>query len=282
MRAVFRVDFERLGDLRMSYAAPRNVQQNIRHSRLALFIAAGTLLCGCGQSNDAGSTSISDGATAPGGASASGGASTGGMATATTRTSVGGTPASGGATATGGTSTTGGATLGIGGATHYKEPTQPTQETEDGGASTDCVSPFQNAQLITSADAPRCDCESGTATCVNDIQFVCGTSWMGVSVGSCASPNACLIVGGKKYRTAELQNCMSGSGDYPCTWELRFALSLSPYFTITRGLGGRQDGKYHCDGMSIILGEGSSSTVATYDESTGTVAASGVTYVEAS
>jgi len=260
----------------MSCAAAKIERLGFLLSRLALFITAGIVLCGCGESNDTGIASPSAGATAAGGASPNGGASTSGGATATGSTLASGT-ANGGASAI---NTSAQPTSG--GTTGYKEPTQPTQETEQGIASTECVSPFQNAQLITAADAARCDCEAGTATCINDIQFVCRTRWVGVPVGSCASANACLIVSGKTYTSAELQNCMSGSGDYLCIWELRFALGQSPYYTITRGLGGRENGKYHCDGMSIILGEGSSATSATYDEATGTVTASGVTYVEVS
>jgi hypothetical protein len=230
--------------------------------RLGSVAALSALLFGCSQTSQSSS--------APGsGGTAGGWGGNGGT------TSI----IAGGGTAGGGTPSSQG---GSGGASSGHEQAQkPAQETRKGAASSDCVSPFQNADLITADDAPRCDCKVGTVACLNNVQFLCREFWVGVPVTDCNAPNACVDLSGVTFKATALQTCQSGNGDYQCTWTIDFDANLLASYTIRRGLGPSLDGKFRCDGYSVVLEYGSTSTMmASYDPAAITLTLNGVKYVK--
>ncbi len=138
---------------------------------LALVVGLGLLGCGSGSGEpaaQAGGGTSGLGGTAAGAAGDVG--STGGSSTSGSSGESGGSSTSGSSHAAGGG---GSSTIQSDSGSGPKEPTRPTQETYRGSPSVDCVSPFQKQSLITASDAPRCDCEPSTATCVDGMQFIC-------------------------------------------------------------------------------------------------------------
>ena len=238
-----------------------NARQILLGGCVAAAIAA---LFGCSQSSHS--------STAPGG---------GGSAGESGNTGGGG---NGGNVDGGGAGNSGGATSQPGsgsvGSNSHKQAQKPAQETQGGVVSTDCVSPFQNPQLVTAADAPRCDCEVGTVACLDGMQFICQKFWVGLSVTDCSIPNACVDVSDASFKATTLQTCQSGSGNYECTWTISFDANLFVNYTIARGMGPNVEGTYRCDGFSVVLESGSTSTVATYDPASTTLTLDGVTYVK--
>jgi hypothetical protein len=195
-------------------------------------------------------------------------------ATPNSDSGAGGTIVGGGGTGGLGGGTGGGGTGGSGG---HEQAQKPAQETYRGAASTDCVSPFQNASRITLADAPRCDCKTGTVACAANTQFICDGSWMGVPVADCSVPNACIDVSNASFQATTLQPCQQGAGTYQCAWIISFNAGVVVSYEIARGLAPLSGGAYRCDGMSVVL-EGATPTVAVYDAAARTLSMGGVTY----
>jgi hypothetical protein len=146
------------------------------------------------------------------------------------------------------------------------------------GSNASCYSPFYNLGGYVNPDVLGCDCEpcDHRATCVNGIQYLCGSFWNHKEVGSCDVPNACVEIWLRTFRSEEMDDCerlaggfLVGDAELSDPVACRIELTFSNFLQEQRFAAGSRDGDYRCDGMNVTGIFGPTEIDGVYDPFTG-------------